>query len=83
MIYFVGINLISFIIFGIDKLEAIKKKNRIPEKILFILSITGGCFGAGVGMIIFHHKIRKSKFAVGIPALMILWLMIWIIGGRT
>ncbi len=81
MMYFLGINGISFIIFGIDKLEAIRKGNRIPEKILFIVSIVGGCFGAGVGMLIFHHKIRKPKFVVGIPALMVLWIIIWILGG--
>lgn len=56
------VNIITFIIFGIDKLFAINNKNRISERTLFFLSMIGGCFLEFIGMFIFRHKIRKFKF---------------------
>ncbi len=40
--YLCGVNIISFIFYGFDKLLAILKKYRIKEKSLLILSIFGG-----------------------------------------
>lgn len=73
MIYLLAINIVSLIIFGIDKLQAIRKKERIPEKILEMLIIIGGCFGSFLGMFLFHHKIRKIKFLIIISFSMIVW----------
>ena len=54
--YLLAINLITFIIYGIDKYKSIKHKYRISESTLIILAILGGSLGAFFGMIIFHHK---------------------------
>ena len=70
--YLVIINIISFIIMGLDKYFAIKEKRRISENSLLFLSIIGGVFGTSLGMIIFRHKIRKPKFLILIPILLIL-----------
>ena len=43
--YLIIINIISFIIMGLDKLFAIKNKRRISENTLLFLSIIGGVFG--------------------------------------
>ena len=62
IIYLIIINIIGFIICFIDKHQAKRKKYRIPEKILLLISIIGGCFGFFIGMILFHHKTKKIKF---------------------
>ena len=70
--YLIIINIISFIIMGLDKLFAIKNKRRISENTLLFLSIIGGVFRTTLGMIIFKHKIRKPKFLILIPIILIL-----------
>ena len=64
MIYLVIINVISFIIYGIDKYKAKKNTYRISEKSLFMLSIMGGMIGSLLGMRFFHHKTRKISFYI-------------------
>ena len=62
--YLVGINFITFIIYGLDKYSAVHKKYRVSEMSLFFLSIMGGGLGAILGMRTFHHKTRKIIFWV-------------------
>lgn len=62
IIYFISINLLTFIIFGFDKLLAIKNKRRISEKTLLLLSFIGGCFLEFIGMFLYRHKTKKIKF---------------------
>ena len=68
MIYLIiGINLLSFILMGIDKLKAIKNTYRISENTLLLISIIGGGIGTLIGMILFHHKTKKLKFQILVP----------------
>lgn len=60
--YLIGINLITFVFFGIDKLKASQKQWRIPEKTLFSLAFIGGIIGALLGMKYFKHKTKKEEF---------------------
>ena len=76
--YFLVINIITFIIYGIDKIKSIKHKYRISENTLIILAILGGAAGAFFGMIIFHHKTKKKKFIILIPAILLIWVYILI-----
>lgn len=62
MIYFMLISLILFILMGLDKLFAIKKMWRIPEKTLIAIGYLGGAIGGIVGMTTFRHKTQKIKF---------------------
>lgn len=74
--YLVGINILAFFIYGVDKYLAVKNKYRISEYSLFILSIFGGPVGSLLGMRVFHHKTRKLLFW-GINFLsLIIWLLI-------
>ena len=56
------INIISFILFGIDKRKAVKPQRRIPESTLLSFTFLGGTIGAVVGMLIFRHKVSKKSF---------------------
>lgn len=79
LIYFVTINLIAFLLYGIDKKKAIKDRFRIPERVLIFVAIIGGAMGAFLGMHIFRHKTKKKKFSITIPLLLVIWtaLIIW------
>lgn len=75
IVYFVSINLISFVIMLIDKKKAIHRKWRIAESTFFLLSLLGGCFGTLLGMYLFHHKTKKLKFKL-IPVICIIWILV-------
>lgn len=52
-----------------DKQKAIKKKRRIPEKNIWIISLIGGSIGTSIGMFIFHHKTKHLNFRLILPSL--------------
>ena len=72
LIYFLAINIITFFVYGIDKLKAKKNLWRIPEATLLLLAAIGGSIGAWLGMKVWHHKTLHKKFKYGIPAIIIL-----------
>ena len=74
--YILGINAITFIIYGIDKLKAKKGKWRIPESTLLLLAIIGGSIGAWFGIKVWHHKTLHKKFKYGIPLIVIIQIVI-------
>ena len=76
--YLVIINIIAFIVYGIDKLKAKRGKWRITEATLLLLAIIGGSIGAWCGVKVWHHKTLHKKFKYGIP--LIIALQIAMIG---
>ncbi len=76
IIYLVVINFISFIMMGLDKYKAKKRAWRIPESTLFVLALIGGSVGSIAGMHLFHHKTRHWYFLYGMPAILIIQILI-------
>ena len=81
VIWLVVINLVTFFIFGWDKLKAKYKEKhenarRVPEKTLFFLAAIGGSVGALLGMKAFHHKTLHKSFRFGIPAILVLQFLL-------
>ncbi len=74
--YALVMNLIAFFAMGIDKRKAIKHAYRIPEATLFTLSALGGSVGSLLGMFYFHHKTRKLYFRIGMPAILLLHILL-------
>lgn len=74
--YLIGINIIAFVIYGIDKRKAIKQKSRIRESTLLSLAFVGGSIGALLGMHLFRHKTQKAKFTVSVPLMLVIQLVI-------
>lgn len=77
-IYLGIINVIGFLIMGIDKFKAKKGMWRIPENTLFLFAFLGGGIGTSAGMYAFRHKTKKMKFVIGMPAIVILEVLIFI-----
>lgn len=76
IIYLVVINCISFITMGVDKHKARKRTWRIPESTLFVLALIGGSIGSIMGMHLFHHKTRHWYFLYGMPAILIVQILL-------
>ena len=81
LIYLVLINLVSIIVTISDKVKAIKRKWRIPESTLLLLSALGGSVSMYITMLIIRHKTKHPKFMIGIPVIFalqcILVFLIW------
>ena len=80
-IYLLVINLVTFLVFGLDKWKAKRKETkesvrRVPEKTLFLLSALGGSIGALLGMKAWRHKTKHNSFRFGIPAILALQILI-------
>lgn len=74
--YVIIINLVTLIVFGIDKYKAKKGAWRIPEATLFILSIAGGSLGALCAMFLFRHKTQHWTFLIGIPLILVVQIVL-------
>ncbi|MBO7570426.1 MAG: DUF1294 domain-containing protein [Bacteroidaceae bacterium] len=76
IIYLIAINVFTFFIYGIDKYKAKNSKWRIPEATLLGLAALGGSIGAWLGMKVWHHKTMHKKFKYGVPAIIIIQIVI-------
>ena len=59
--YVIVINVITLMMYGIDKWKAKHSKWRIPEATLLIMAAVGGSIGAWMGIKLFHHKTLHKK----------------------
>lgn len=67
--YLVIINILTFLLYGIDKWKAKRALWRIPESVLLGMAAIGGSIGAWLGMHVWHHKAQHMKFRYGVPAI--------------
>jgi len=70
--YFITVNVLGLVLFGIDKWKAKHDKWRISEATLLSVTAIGGSIGAWVGMKVWHHKTMHKKFKYGIPLVIVL-----------
>ena len=70
-IYLVTINVVTFLMFGIDKWKARRSRWRIREASLLGLAVLGGSIGALIGMKVWHHKTMHKKFKYGLPLILL------------
>lgn len=71
LIYLLVINIIAILAIAYDKSAARNGEARVRESSLFAVAAIGGGIGMYIAMRIFHHKTRKNKFMVGIPAIVL------------
>ena len=80
-IYLFLINVVLFLLMGVDKMHAIQNRRRIPESVLLLLAAWGGAMGGTLGMISFRHKTKHRKFTILFPLFLVLYaaLLIYLI----
>ena len=74
-IWLIVINLVTFFVFGFDKLKAKYKEKhetarRVPEKTLFLLAALGG------SVRVWRHKTLHKTFRIGIPLILAAQILI-------
>lgn len=74
--YLLVINIITFFTYGVDKLLAIKEKNRIRIVTLLGLAFVDGELGGLLAMKLFNHKTSKDYFIVGLPLMFIMHIVV-------
>jgi uncharacterized membrane protein YsdA (DUF1294 family) len=83
----VVLNLVTFVIFGWDKFCATHGRRRVSERALLTLMAVGGSPGGWAGMLVFHHKTRKTSFRwaaiviVLLQAAALVLISLWLAGG--
>ncbi len=78
--YIIIINIISFIMYGIDKFLAKRNLYRVSEFTLLFIGLLGGVIGSFLGMFVFHHKTRKIKFYIFniVSLILLIWVLFMI-----
>lgn len=75
--YLALVNIWAFALMGFDKRRAKQKgARRIRERTLFLSALLGGGLGACLGMWTFRHKTKHWYFVWGMPAILILQLVL-------
>ena len=77
-LYLLIINAVNFVLMLIDKYKAKNNLWRIPEQTLLLIAALGGSLGTLMGMRLFRHKTLHLKFSLGVPALLVLHIVILI-----
>ena len=76
IIYLTISNALAFLLMLADKYKARKNLWRIPEKVLLGVALLGGSLGATAGMYAVRHKTKHAIFAIGLPLMMIVHILI-------
>ncbi len=66
-LYFIWLGMasaITFLVYGVDKMQSRTGGSRVPESVLHGLAFVGGFTGGWVGRWVFRHKTRKGSFAL-------------------
>lgn len=74
--YLITINALSFALMIADKYKARKNLWRVPEKVLLGVALLGGSLGATAGMYAARHKTKHAIFAIGLPLMLIVHVLI-------
>ena len=78
IIYLLIVNIIGFYLMYDDKKRAINKSWRISESNLICIAIIGGSIGVFCGMNAFRHKTKHNKFSIGVPGIMFLQAILFL-----
>ncbi len=76
LLYLLVMTVATFGVCAFDKFAAKKQLRRVPEKTLFLLSALGGSVGMYAGMLTFRHKTQHWYFQFGIPAIILLQVVL-------
>lgn len=66
-VYICVLTILGFVLMGVDKQKAKKRAWRIPERTLILVAFLGGGIGSFLGMYVFRHKTKHTKFVILFP----------------
>ena len=76
LLYLLIVNALGFLLMLVDKRKAQKNLWRIPESTLFLMAAIGGSIGSIAGMYKFRHKTKHWQFVIGMPAILIVQIVL-------
>lgn len=79
LVYLLIINALGFLLMLIDKHKAKKNLWRIPEATLIGVSAIGGSIGSLLGMHLVRHKTKHLKFTIGIPIILAVQVVLFVL----
>jgi len=82
--YLIIANIITFVLFALDKWRAIRSQWRISENTLLVAAFAGGSIGAKAGQHLLRHKTSKRSFAVQLNVIIfaqIIGAVVWFTPG--
>ncbi|MCD7797260.1 MAG: DUF1294 domain-containing protein [Clostridiales bacterium] len=75
-VYFCAINFVAILMTVTDKHNAKRNRRRVPESTLMTVGLLGGALGEYITMRIIRHKTLHKKFMIGLPAEIVLHILI-------
>ena len=75
--YFFIVNILSLIVFYVDKRRASRGSRRVPEKTLHFFELIGGVFFILPSMYFIRHKNRKFSYFIITYFIFFLWLSLF------
>ncbi len=80
-VFLIAVNAATFLIYGFDKWQATRRGDRVPENVLYAVTLLGGTAGALIGMHTFLHKTRKTSFQIVVALIMLIQigLVAWLV----
>lgn len=70
--YLCAISAIAVILTVYDKIAAKCRASRVPETILFAVSMLGGSAATYLVMLLIRHKTKHKRFMLGLPLMLII-----------
>ncbi|KAK7191902.1 hypothetical protein DPSP01_011340 [Paraphaeosphaeria sporulosa] len=77
-IFTVVLSLVTFLLYGYDKMQARNLNWRVKESTLHLCAVLGGWPGALAGMHYFQHKTRKVRFLIVFWGIVACWEGVWL-----
>ena len=74
--YMLLMNFLGIVVMREDKRRARKQMWRIPEKILWFVSLLGGSLGSWMGIYLYRHKTKHWNFVIGMPAIVLVHMFL-------
>lgn len=75
--YFLAVSVIGAIVCIYDKIAAPRDWRRVPERTLFFWALVGGGPGVYLTMLLMRHKTLHRRFMLGVPAIMMLQILLF------